>query len=37
MLTAFALAMVLQQSVVWETPAPEPEAEPVEIAAPASD
>ena len=37
MLTAFALAMVLQQAVVWEAPAPEPEAEPVEIAAPASD
>ena len=37
MLTAFALAMVLQQAVVWETPAPPPEAEPVETAAPASD
>jgi len=37
MLTAFALAMVLQQTVVWETPAPTSEAEPVEIAAPVSD
>ena len=37
MLTAFALAMVLQQAVVWETPAPAPETEPVEIAAPVSD
>lgn len=37
MLTAFALAMVLQQAVVWETPAPALEAEPVEIAAPVSD
>ena len=37
MLTAFALVMVLQQAVVWETPGPAPEAEPVEIAAPASD
>ncbi|WP_309630080.1 hypothetical protein [Brevundimonas sp.] len=39
MLTAFALAMamVLQQAVVWEASAPVPEAEPAEIAAPASD
>lgn len=37
MLTAFALALILQQAVVWETAAPAPEAEPVEIAAPASD
>ena len=37
MLTAFALAMVLQQAIVWETPVPAPEAQPVEIAAAVSD
>lgn len=37
MLTALATALVLQQAVVWETPAPAAEAEPVEIAAPVSD
>ena len=37
MLTAFALAMVLQQAAVWETPAPAPEAQRVEPAAPVSD
>ena len=29
--------MVLQQSVVWETPAPPPEAEPAPVAAPVSN
>ncbi len=37
MLTAFALAMVLQQAVVWETPASAAQAEPVEVAAPVTD
>lgn len=36
MLTAFALALVLQQSVVWETPAPVAEAEPAQVAIPAT-
>ncbi len=37
MLTVFAMAMVLQQTVVWETPAPAPEAEPVEVSAAVTD
>ena len=37
MLTALALAMVLQQAVVWETPAPAPNPGSAEIAPPASD
>jgi hypothetical protein len=34
MLTALALALALQQSVVWETPAPIIEEAPPEVAAP---
>ena len=37
MLTAFALTLVLQQAVVWETPAPPAGVEPVERPAPISD
>lgn len=37
MLTVFALAMVLQQSVVWQTPAPVVEEAPAPAAAPVSD
>ena len=37
MLTVFAMAMVLQQAVVWETPAPAAEAQPVAVIAPVSD
>lgn len=36
MLTAFALAMVLKQAVVWGAPAPAPQVEPVGMAAPVS-
>ena len=36
MLTAFALALVLQQSVVWETPAPVVDEAPAEVVAPVS-
>lgn len=37
MLTAFALAMVLQQTVVWDTPVSAPNPGSAEIAAPVSD
>ena len=37
MLIAFALAMVLQQAVVWETPAPTSDPQPAETASTVSD